>query len=422
MPITFERTSGWTAFRRFALISTLIGSLLIAPAAPIVFAQEADSSPTPAGLPPSEINPAAPHVQTVAQGVAGLDGPVVWRVREVSLMGTTAPEIGGFSFVLQRTGTEIIRNEQTGRRTRLEVGEAYFMSTGDAFVRTAVGDDPVVAWIVEMLAPNQPATLGLEGGTVLLTTGEISEYPAGSFDIEMARTVLLPDESITLPGQTGPALLLVTSGRVQAAGEGGDDTQTVSAGTGELFSGSITVANEEAQAAVVVLVSVGEAVEGAEVPVTQAAPQVVAEPTPVPAAPDPTPVPAPTEIPMPVPTGGDSDGDNLPDDQEAIYGSDPLNPDFDGDGIADGDEVYTYGTNPTSNDTDGDGLLDGEEVFGFGTNPLSSDTDGDGLTDADEIYTYGTNPTVFDTDGDGVPDGEEVLIYGTDPLDPSSAP
>lgn len=420
MPFTTDRTNGWTRLRRFALISTLISTLLLAPASGVL-AQEADSSPTPAGLPPSEINPAAPHLQTVAQGIAGLEGPVVWRVREVSLMGTTAPEIGGFSFVLQRTGTEIIRNEQTGRRTRLEVGEAYFMSTGDAFVRTAIGDDPVVAWIVEMLAPDQPATLGLEGGTVLLTTDEITDYPTGSFDIEMMRTVVMPGESITLPGQTGPALLLVTSGRVQAASEGEGEAQPVSAGTGNLFSGSITVANDEAQAAVVVLVSVGEAVEGAEVPVTQAAPQVV-EPTPVPAQPDPTPVPAPTEVPAPAPTGGDSDGDNLPDDQEAVYGSDPLNPDFDGDGLADGDEVYMYGTDPTSNDTDGDGLIDGEEVFGFGTNPLSSDSDGDGLIDADEIYTYGTNPTVFDTDGDGVPDGEEVLIYGTDPLDPGSAP
>ena len=420
MPFTTDRTNGWIRLRRFALISTLISTLLFAPVSGTL-AQEADSSPTPAALPPSEINPAAPHLQTVAQGIAGLDGPVVWRVREVSLIGTTAPEIGGFSFVLQRTGTEIIRNEQTGRRTRLEVGEAYFMSTGDAFVRTAVGDDPVVAWIVEMLAPDQPATLGLEGGTVLLTTEEITDYPAGSFDIEMMRTVVLPGESITLPGQTGPALLLVTSGRVQAASEGEGEPQTVSAGTGDLFSGSITVANNEAQAAVVVLVAVGEAVEGAEVPVTQAAPQVV-EPTPVPSQPEPTPVPAPTEIPTPAPSGGDSDGDNLPDDQEAVYGSDPLNPDFDGDGLADGDEVYMYGTDPTSNDTDGDGLIDGEEVFGFGTNPLSSDSDGDGLIDADEIYTYGTNPTAFDTDGDGVPDGEEVLIYGTDPLDPGSAP
>ena len=94
MPITTDRTNGWTSFRRFALISTLIGTLLFVPAVPTVLAQEEAASPTPAGLPPSEINPAAPHVQTVAQGVAGLEGPVVWRVREVSLMGTTAPEIG----------------------------------------------------------------------------------------------------------------------------------------------------------------------------------------------------------------------------------------------------------------------------------------------------------------------------------------
>lgn len=420
MRTTADRTSHWRFFLRLALISTL----LLAATVEAASAQESASSPVPSGLPPSEIDPNATHLQTVAQGVAGLDGPVVWRVREVSLLGSTAPETGGFSFVLQRTGAEIIRNELTGRRTRLEAGEAYFMSTGDSFVRSAVGNDPVVAWIIEMVSPSQPATLGLEGGTVLLTTREITDYPAGSFDIELLRTVVLGNESISLPAQTGPALLLVTSGRVEAAGEE-SLAETVSAGTGQLLTGTFTVTNNEAQPAVVVIAAVGDAVEGAEVPVTQAAPAAV-EPTPLPAAapavetPEPTPVP--TQVTQQAPTGGDSDGDNLPDELEAQYGSDPLNPDFDGDGLADGDEVNLYGTDPVSNDTDGDGLIDGEEVFQTGTSPQTTDSDGDGLTDTEEIYTYGTGPTVADTDGDGVPDGEEILIYGTDPLDPASAP
>jgi hypothetical protein len=300
----------------------------------------------------------------------------------------------------------------------LEAGEAYFMATGDPFVRSAIGDAPVVAWFIEMVNPREPATLGLEGGTVLFTSQEITDYPAGSFDVELLRTVLMPEESTAVAARTGPMLLMVTSGRVQvAAGEA--EAETVSAGTGQLLSGEFTVANMEPQAAVFVVAAVGDAVEGAEVPVSQAqaaAPSPVPTQAPAPAAPTPVPTQAP------VPSGGDSDADNLPDDLEAQYGSDPLNPDFDGDGIADGDEVNTYGTNPTSNDSDGDGLLDGEEVFQFGTDPGSVDSDRDGLTDSEEIYNYGTGALVLDTDGDGVPDGEEILIYGTNPLDPASAP
>ena len=92
----------------------------------------------------------------------------------------------------------------------------------------------------------------------------------------------------------------------------------------------------------------------------------------------------------------DRDGDGLPDDEEAIWGTDPDNP-----------------------DTDGDGLLDGEEVYIYKTDPLNPDTDYDGLTDGAEVHVYRTNPLLRDTDGGGVADGHEVIEDGTNPLDPS---
>jgi hypothetical protein len=42
----------------------------------------------------------------------------------------------------------------------------------------------------------------------------------------------------------------------------------------------------------------------------------------------------------------DSDGDGLYDDEELAYGTDPHNPDSDGDGISDYDEIFKYGTDP----------------------------------------------------------------------------
>ncbi len=112
----------------------------------------------------------------------------------------------------------------------------------------------------------------------------------------------------------------------------------------------------------------------------------------------------------------DSDGDGLSDGEEINkYKTDPARFDSDGDGLSDGDELLKYNTDPTRVDTDGDGLTDGDEVTRLKTDPLKVDTDGDGLSDWDEVKSYRTDPTNPDTDGDGIIDGEEVSKYKTDP-------
>jgi hypothetical protein len=106
----------------------------------------------------------------------------------------------------------------------------------------------------------------------------------------------------------------------------------------------------------------------------------------------------------------DTDRDGLPDGDEPIYGTDPNNPDSDGDGLADGAEVDVYGTDPNNPDSDGDGMPDGWEVA-HGLNPLNggdaaADPDGDGLTNGDE-YEAHTDPNNPDTDQDGIVDGQD---------------
>jgi outer membrane protein OmpA-like peptidoglycan-associated protein len=112
----------------------------------------------------------------------------------------------------------------------------------------------------------------------------------------------------------------------------------------------------------------------------------------------------------------DDDHDGLTNEQEKVYGTDPKNPDTDGDGLKDGEEINQYKTDPLNSDSDGDGLKDGEEVHTYKTDPNNKDTDGDGLTDGDEVMKYKTSPTNPDTDGDGLKDGQEVIAYHTDPL------
>ena len=74
--------------------------------------------------------------------------------------------------------------------------------------------------------------------------------------------------------------------------------------------------------------------------------------------------------------------------------------DSDGDGIADWREAMVYGTDPNNPDTDGDGIEDAEELA-LGTNPSAPDTDGDGLSDLEEIGRVSVLPTFewHDTSG-----------------------
>ena len=73
----------------------------------------------------------------------------------------------------------------------------------------------------------------------------------------------------------------------------------------------------------------------------------------------------------------DTDGDGLPDSQEASLGTDPNNFDSDNDGASDGVEV-SASTDPKNSssipaDTDNDGLYDVEETSsGTGTDPTKS--------------------------------------------------
>ncbi|MGA9115399.1 MAG: OmpA family protein [Bacteroidota bacterium] len=116
----------------------------------------------------------------------------------------------------------------------------------------------------------------------------------------------------------------------------------------------------------------------------------------------------------------DPDRDGLKTKDERRLCSDPYNPDTDGDGLGDGEEVRTTKTSPCNPDTDEDGARDGDEVRTHGTDPLNPDTDGDRLLDGAEITTHKTDPLDPDTDGDSLTDGDEVLTHKTDPLDPDT--
>jgi hypothetical protein len=137
----------------------------------------------------------------------------------------------------------------------------------------------------------------------------------------------------------------------------------------------------------------------------------------------------------------DTDNDGLPTWYERLYPA-CLNPndpndadlDCDGDGASNREE-FLAGTDPSNPDTDGDGLTDGQELHRMvngtpaPTNPLRRDTDQDGLPDNVETGTgtyigptdTGTDPLAVDSDGDGFADGQEVA-HNSDPTDSVNTP
>ncbi|OGF19635.1 hypothetical protein A3G56_00360 [Candidatus Falkowbacteria bacterium RIFCSPLOWO2_12_FULL_45_10] len=100
--------------------------------------------------------------------------------------------------------------------------------------------------------------------------------------------------------------------------------------------------------------------------------------------------------------------------------------DTDGDRVPNYDEINIYHTNPDNPDTDGDGYGDWEELnngyspYAAGEAKLeNNDADSDGLSDKLEL-AFHTDPTNPDTDGDGFIDGDEVN-NGYDPAKPGKA-
>ena len=103
-----------------------------------------------------------------------------------------------------------------------------------------------------------------------------------------------------------------------------------------------------------------------------------------------------------------------------MCGTDVNNPDTDGDGLLDGDEMYVE-TNPLIYDTDQDGISDSDEdydsdgltnaqEYNTDTCMFIYDTDFDGINDYDELYVYGTNPGNEDSDSDSIVDGDELIL------------
>ena len=81
--------------------------------------------------------------------------------------------------------------------------------------------------------------------------------------------------------------------------------------------------------------------------------------------------------------------------------------------------VWRAAEGDPDDDPDGDGLTTRDEIGRHGTDPKQPDTDGDGLSDAAELL-LGSNPLDADENGDGVPDGIDPVDWAANVLWPTN--
>ena len=338
----------------------------------------------------SAASPAGRDQSVIAQGITSLpEGKVNWVVvhttADASAYAQAIERAPGF--IVADSGSFFVTDAETGLVQQLdgrspEAGsaEAAFVAGGSHQARSSLAERKQAPSYFEISL----VASGADGAI-----GDEFDAPKGLRELTLIQGDTSTSESVTIAASGNPILLISTAGDLSVTQSGGVDGVLKSREAVLLAPGAETTVHGESGNSSYVAAFIGEELDlGFSTPVSG--------PTEAP--------PAQTEsVPVPTPaTNNDPDYDGLTNDVEAQWGTDPLNPDSDGDGLYDGDEVYVYGTNP-----------------------LNADTDGDGYSDYTEVMEMLTNPTIFngtpviDSDGDGVLDSDEIN-NGTDPYDPNS--
>ena len=362
-----------------------------------VSADEADdpaaddpAADAPSGDAEGDIDPGDDLV--VAQGLAVYDDydEGKWWLTEIeppSAARAASAASPYFGFLLQIEGATIVRNDVTGKRARIEAGEAYYFSAGDAYTRYADGSGSR-AWLLEIVPSDAresdaPGTVRYD--SVKKGLDAFGNLPSSVRDLELTAGTLAQGESVDVEPGDAPSLVVLVSGQLAVS-----DGRVMNSPAGQAFDDAVTLTNEASVDARYYVATLSSEVIAGEAP-------AAAEPT--------------------TASGDGADGSSAADAgagtpvaADGTTGADGASVD------ANGDEwlIPNDGT-----DTDGDTIPDDVEAE-IGTDPTLADTDGDGLKDWEEL-NY-TSPLFADSDEDGWDDYAEAITYGTDPNDPNDYP
>ncbi len=339
-----------------------------------------------------EVNVDAPVAAVVAQGLVYLESDqLAWQVSQFSPVGvadasTTTDE--NTALILQRTGASVIRNDVTNKRARLEVGEAYFESAGDSYTIANYEEPESQVWQIELVPADRQA-----GDQVFYESEPFGGVTEGTYDLELTRGVLFPDDEDILLVGNGSAMVMASFGSVEVTASASQPV-SLDMGDAELVTGDVSIRNNGPDTVVYLMASLGDRVLDPGESATGAQPTTAASPAAAPGTStgtttstgtDATPGAegttntADTGTSLGAPTvagddGTDSDGDRLTDAQENQLGTDPNVVDTDEDNMDDGTEVIDFGTDPLNPDSDADGYLDGDEQYTYGTDPLDANS------------------------------------------------
>ncbi len=349
-------------------------------AEPTEAATEAPAADIDLAVSDEEINRDAPGAAIIAQGLVYVESDeIVWRARQIDIPTVEdAVSIGAdnVSFLVQRTGETVVRNDVTNKRTRIEVGEAFYAPAGDAYTRANYVEAESQAWLIELTVPDaEPDTL--TGGDIFYESETFGDVPTGTYDAELTRGVLFPDEEDFFLVQTGSAMVMATYGSIEVS-SGTDAPVTLEVGDGQLVTGDVAIRNGGPEPVAYVVAAIGAPVADpvAADDAPGATPGATDDGTPQAADPvDEGDATGDATGGVPVVEGDDgtdSDGDRLTDAQEAELGTDAFTQDTDADGIDDGTELIDFGTDSLNPDSDADGFSDGDEQYSFGTDPLDA--------------------------------------------------
>lgn len=367
----------------------------------------------------------APAFFTTATGLVEL-GPAapVWYATRLNLTETSAspdPAAGSAGFILVIDGTVAVSDTESKRTTLLAEQSSMFVAPNAELSLLAVDGD-AMAWRIAVVAEGSESPIAAGAGVPrpLTTTGEgIADAPDGALrSIELRMGAIGQDTIANLAfGNVAVPLVVLLSGEIYFSNNATTaEGQFAVPPPNDVNPGMLV--STDAAPATIGFITIGPALDPA---LFTASETVSASRNSVRATDkansNTAPIAAPTVQPTATPDTSDADGDGLTADEEAALGTDPNNPDTDGEGLSDGREVKEIGSNPLLIDTDGDGVTDGDEVSGvFGDIQWQwADSDSDGLSDGDELFVHLTDPASGDTDGDIARDGEEIAA-GTDPL------
>jgi hypothetical protein len=212
--------------------------------------EEGSSGPT------TDMSLTAGQPAVLAQGLTFVTGDqLVWSVSYIDAPDLDEAEstAGVSALLLQREGATIIRNDVTGKRARIEAGEALFRAADDAYTISADGSGSTY-WSFELTTVDAVQQSARYEGPIVEGVDE------AVYDLELTRFILAPGDTADFPAFNGTALVMGLSGEIEVRNE---KLTSLAEGDGKTLTpadGATTVANSGSDVAMYVVASLGDEV------------------------------------------------------------------------------------------------------------------------------------------------------------------